>query len=77
MKYELTYRMMCGIDGSIEEEPNRRIIEAGSDAEAFAKATELLRRYQGSSLPWGPRLVKLVAGSNPAHPPSAHTLQMF
>ena len=66
------------LDGrAVVGRPGERIIEAGSDAEAFAKATELLRRYQGSSLPWGPRLVKLVAGSNPAHPPSAHTLQMF
>lgn len=79
MNYELRYRLMCGIDGSVDfyEKETTKEVSASSDDQAIQTANEFLLQRTGSVIPYAPMLYqgeRQVAISDPSYPPRAHHL---
>ena len=79
MRYELRYWMVCTVDGDVDQkESYTEVIQADNDKEAIMVAVGFLETQRsGLVIPYGPSLhegTRLIAWSNPAHPPTAHTL---
>ncbi len=82
-EYHLLYRLMSGIDGTVDGKIEEEVIPAATDVEAVQKANERLkeRGSQSSVVPYAPMLFRgqshLIADSNPTHPPTAHSLRLL
>jgi len=78
MKYQLTYHLMCTVDGEVDEKQSETEIDAPDDAAALETGNRYLKqRGSGLAIPWAPKLrvgERLVAFGDPGHPPTAHHL---
>lgn len=78
MIYQLRYRFMCSVDGSVGETIVVLTIHAKNDIVAIEDANEHLKSERsGLAIPWGPMLYegeRLVAKSDPGYLPNAHYL---
>ena len=78
MVYQLRYKFMCGVDGSVGETLRVLPIHAKNDVVAIEDANEHLKSEKlGLVIPWAPMLyegTRLVAKSDPGYPPNAHYL---
>ncbi len=78
MVYQLRYKFMCSVDGSVGETLRVLPIHAKNDVVAIEDANEHLKAERsGLVIPWGPILYegeRLVAKSDPGYPPYAHYL---
>ena len=78
MNYELRYRLMCTVDGDVDEKQSTKQISASDDIEAISMANDILKRERsGLVIPWAPMLYqgeRRVAISDPSYPPRAHHL---